>query len=223
MLRSNFRSPIGGMFAGHILLLDPEPDYDLLRHVVDQLRELLGDSHPDVEALALALPEPRPSGTAYVFHTPPMLRRSWALVIAATARQPELIPPESLSAAIALRTWADEPWLLFTRLNTERASDMKPLTPTAEEDEETREAEDLLRAHLKRSSRGVPATPFAMDIALDTAGAPPAAPAPPAQASFPAPTSVAADEDTVQRLVRATGLPRTSVESMLARLGGQSR
>ena len=42
MLGQNQDDPMLGIFGGHLLLLDPEPDLDLLRLVVGNVREMLG-------------------------------------------------------------------------------------------------------------------------------------------------------------------------------------
>jgi hypothetical protein len=71
MLGDKLDNPMLGIFGGHLLLLDASPAIDLLGTVVTDLRGLVGWSHPDVEALALAC-----VGTTHRFDTPPMLRRA---------------------------------------------------------------------------------------------------------------------------------------------------
>ena len=108
-LSGQFEDPLLGLYGAHLLLLSPEPDVALLKKVVGRLRELLGD-HPDVEALALKVEDPRDD---YFFNAPPMLRQSWAYVVEATGRRQTLIPPLSLPARIASRLWEGEPWLVW--------------------------------------------------------------------------------------------------------------
>src|SRR5258708_23166274 len=67
--------------------MDAVSERRVFRDVVGNLRGMLG-SHPDVEALALRadlLPHPSP------FEQPPMLSRSWFLVMEATVDRPELV------------------------------------------------------------------------------------------------------------------------------------
>jgi hypothetical protein len=109
VLRQKFDSPMLGIFGAHLLLLDPKPDLGLLAEIVKNLRALLGDEHPDVEALALAGGLP----SNFVFRRPPTLLRSWALAVEASADRPELIPPDSFSASIAARLTSQTPWLIW--------------------------------------------------------------------------------------------------------------
>lgn len=113
MLQGKFHDPMLGIFGAHLLLLDDEPDLGLLDIVVSNLRGMLGP-HPDVEALALRL---GPDATSYVFAAPPMLRRSWLLVVEATVRQPSLVPPDSLAAMKAACIVPAAPWCLWLTLS----------------------------------------------------------------------------------------------------------
>jgi hypothetical protein len=109
MLRAKMENPMLGILGAHLLLLRPQIDKALLEVVVQNLRNLLGETHPDVEAIALQLE----NGTSYAFSSPPMLRRSWALLVEATTSRSMVIVPNSLAARIWDRLWAEEPWLLW--------------------------------------------------------------------------------------------------------------
>jgi hypothetical protein len=110
ILDGKFTNPMLGIFGAQLLLLDGEPDFRLLRAVIDNLRRLLGPrQHPDVEALALLF-EPVAD---YKFDVPPMLRRSWPLICNRTVDRPDLVPPDSLAAKVAPRFWGEEPWLIW--------------------------------------------------------------------------------------------------------------
>jgi alpha-beta hydrolase superfamily lysophospholipase len=104
-----YDNPMLGIFSAHLLLLDPKLDLALLHRVIIKLRSLLG-SHPDVEALALQL---GPDEHTYTFKVPPMLRRSWSLVINASVTKPDLVPLDSLAAQVAVCLWGEEPWLMW--------------------------------------------------------------------------------------------------------------
>jgi len=110
MLDKKFEQPMLGIYAAHLLLLEKELDSALFEMVINNLRMLLGDSHPDVEALSLATNE---GGTSHVFTTPPMLRAGWLLVVRATARRAALVPLGSLSAQVADCILGNEPWLTW--------------------------------------------------------------------------------------------------------------
>jgi hypothetical protein len=111
MLAGKFDAPMLGIYAAHALLLNNTPEeLQLLDKVVENLRGLLGNEHPDVEALALVRGS---NQNRYVFNVPPMLSRSWSLVVEASSKNPALVPAGSLAANIAARLWGEEPWLLW--------------------------------------------------------------------------------------------------------------
>jgi hypothetical protein len=109
-LEQTLKNPMLGIYGAHLLLLEPKPDYDLVRRLVEVLRAMLG-RHPDVEAVALKLPDARPD--EYRFESPPMLRRSWTYIVEATSTRPGLVPPESLAGRISTRIWGDGAWLTW--------------------------------------------------------------------------------------------------------------
>jgi hypothetical protein len=95
-----------GIYAAHLLLLEASVDVELFREVVGNLRTVLGRQHPDVEALALRAPgEPAP----LPFENPPMLSRSWSLMVEATVAQPSLVT-ESLSQRHLGKSLTDGLW-----------------------------------------------------------------------------------------------------------------
>lgn len=109
LLERKCDNPMLGIYACHLLLLETEPDVALLTTAVANLRALIGMPHPDVEALALRadkLPEPAP------FQDPPMLRRSWSLIVDANTDRPDLIA-DSLSARVSTDFWLQGPWLVW--------------------------------------------------------------------------------------------------------------
>jgi hypothetical protein len=86
LLRNKFDNPMLGIYAAHLLLLEKSLDASLFDTVVTNLRNLLG-SHPDVEALALrshAAPQTP-------FDNPPMLSRSWSLVVEASVERSDIV------------------------------------------------------------------------------------------------------------------------------------
>ncbi|HMQ56282.1 MAG TPA: hypothetical protein PKD98_29650, partial [Anaerolineae bacterium] len=112
------QNPLLGLLAGHLLLLEPSPDRRRLAELVRSLTPLLGD-HPDLAALSLPLLEAGLSDTVPAFSLPPMLRRGWQLVVAASAGRPGLVPAGSLSARIADRAWGDSAWLVWAKPDEE--------------------------------------------------------------------------------------------------------
>jgi hypothetical protein len=111
LLQQKFGNPTLGIYGIHLLLLNPERDWDLLREVVTALKSLVGE-HPDVMALT-ALPQLSDLGAGLGFEVPPMLRNSWKLVVGGSAARPELVPTGSYAAGIASRTWGSGAWLVW--------------------------------------------------------------------------------------------------------------
>jgi hypothetical protein len=120
MLDGKFENPMLGIFGAHLLLLSLDraagettaaaaeappagaaatPRLELtlqakdLDVIVQNLRRLVGDRHPDVEALSLRASDPSLRHRTPLTE-PPMLRRSWSLFVAASNDAPSLCPPE---------------------------------------------------------------------------------------------------------------------------------
>jgi len=170
------------------------------------MRSVLNFQHPDVEALALA------AGTASqsLFTVPPMLRRSWALVVNATADQHDLVPSGCLADRSARNQWAVEPWLAW---------DMKETVPgSAESIAGT--TEDFTAA-LQMRAFAAPAPPSRSDSPFEAvrnlrAKTPKsrdffAAPAPPT-------STVRVDPSKMGDLVRSLGVPRSTLEGMVQQM-----
>jgi hypothetical protein len=119
LLEQKYDNPMLGIYGGHLLLLEAEPDLALLTIAVSNLRLLLGRPHPDVEALALRT---RSLAQIAVLDDPPMLRRSWALMVDADADRPDLIA-DALSSRVSTDFWLEGPWHVWrTRPVPEDAS-----------------------------------------------------------------------------------------------------
>jgi hypothetical protein len=115
LLTRKFDNPLLGIFGGHLLIELEQSrgrayEPGLLHEVVRNLRRLLHEPHPDVEALAC---KAGLQDLNYKFEMPPMVRRSWALMTHASADWSDAIPPESLNNRIYDRILAEEPWLLW--------------------------------------------------------------------------------------------------------------
>jgi hypothetical protein len=197
IVSGKFTDPMLGLLGAHLLRAAWPAETGLFKTVVENLRRLFqGLPHPDVEALALLL-EGEP-GT-YRFEVPPMLRRSWGLVVKASFDR-QLLTPDGLAARVADRLWGEEPWLLW-------------LTPAPRSPFESFEApdlaaepddyEDALQRHLKRLGKW-PSPPESKGESRGKRAKP-----------------ELRDEEW-RRLVAALGLPRTSIEKLLNRLFPQS-
>jgi hypothetical protein len=145
ILRGKFDNPMLGIMGAHLLLLALEDqrnrdaeqmrrqrlessgshlprqhrpwDQALFDVVVGRLQGLVGGDHPDVQALSL-----RASGSSGVttrVSVPPMLRRSWSLLVAASNERPDLVPIE-LWQRTAMRT-AAAPFLCWVAPTQDRS------------------------------------------------------------------------------------------------------
>lgn len=87
-VKRKFANPMMAIYSALLLLRYPDYDKGLIETVINNLRRLLGKSHPDVEALAIK------AGieSNFVFRIPPMLRNSWVYVLEASMKQPDLVP-----------------------------------------------------------------------------------------------------------------------------------
>jgi hypothetical protein len=120
-------SPMLGLYGAHSLVA--AGSHARLRPVVQSLRETLG-SHPDVEALRLAL-DGRLTKRHPPFTVPPMLSASWSIMVAQSAQWPDLIPSGSLAAQVATHVWAAGPWLIWQADDLETVS--APLSSSLDE------------------------------------------------------------------------------------------
>ena len=116
LLTRKFDNPMLGIFGAHLLIELEQSrglayEAGLLEHVVEKLRHLLQEPHPDVEALAYKAGLQKPD---YKFEMPPMIRRSWALMTHASAEKGDVIPPDSLNTRIYDRILSAEPWLVWS-------------------------------------------------------------------------------------------------------------
>jgi hypothetical protein len=95
LLVTKFDNPIAGIIGGHLLLVQQSrigaERPGLLNEVVTNLRGLVGDNHPDVEALSLRCTD-RTLRNRSPFTVPPMFQASWQLIVEASQRRGELLP-----------------------------------------------------------------------------------------------------------------------------------
>ncbi len=103
------KDPMLGIYAAHMLILYSEYKSDELKLLVERLRALVGNSHPDVEAVALRLDMP----TDFTFNNFPMLSSSWGFILEASLKNVKLIPKESLAYQNAGQFWNNDLWLIW--------------------------------------------------------------------------------------------------------------
>lgn len=99
LLVRKFSNPLEGILGAHLLLLAREAgtvdisELQMLNEVVSNLRSLIGDEHPDVEALSLACPDAKLRRRKPII-VPPIYERSWRLLVEASYTDPSLVPVE---------------------------------------------------------------------------------------------------------------------------------
>lgn len=198
MLTAKFDDPMLGILAGHLILTDASPDLELLDTVVNNLRGLLATVHPDVEALSLRLSNNSPLEVS----VPPMLRRSWALILDATADQRAMVVRGSPAARIIGQVCAVDPWLVCVQSSPEISG------------EEYEAPEQVLQQALHEHLEGIEAIPWRRSQEIVEPESAPAGGAP--MMTFE-PRSV--NEQQVKQLIHSLGVPRFYVEDLLKNSG----
>ncbi len=108
MLFSKYDNPMLGLYGAHVLLMQPEPDLELLARVLSNLERLV-PGLADIAALRVWLDPDRASP----FELPPMLRRSWQIIVEATSTRPELVPAQSLAGHVSESVYGSTTWLIW--------------------------------------------------------------------------------------------------------------
>ena len=111
LLSEKFEDPMLGLYAAHLLLARRRPPRQLIKTVCGNLARLLGRNHPDLLALCLRY-GPIAPGAARRNDRPPMLSRSWELVVSASRRRAGIVPAKSMAGRIASNVLPSETWLI---------------------------------------------------------------------------------------------------------------
>lgn len=230
LLGAKYENPMLGLYGAHALAVNPEPDRPLLTQVVQRLRGMLGP-HPDVDALALQLGD-LPS---QAYEVPPMLRRSWSIVVEHAAHRRDLVPRGSLASRASTAIWGESAWLIWTadaisepvesstglEENLEKIRNIAATFDSPEGDvarnPDLDDVEQTMMSYVVRRAkyRGRTRQPALLDAG-------PAGPdaAAPGGAAAPAPSTA----DDASQLAQALGLPPSTVEQKMAvivrKLGG---
>jgi hypothetical protein len=95
-LFAKFENPMLGLFGAHLMLLSRDNTWEqaYFDGVVENLAGLLGPNQPDVVALATQ-GGGRPITALEPVTSPPMLWRSWLLLIEASNERPDLLPADT--------------------------------------------------------------------------------------------------------------------------------
>lgn len=114
LLHGKFDDPMLGIYGAHLLLQRKRVNWDLFDTVCRNLHRLVGPI-PDLQALYVKSKRPmrqRDERLSLYRGLPPMLIRSWDLLIRHSRKRFSIIPPGSLSDRIAGSVVSMEPWLM---------------------------------------------------------------------------------------------------------------
>lgn len=104
-----YDDPMLLLFRSYSLLHQGQPP-ELLQHLMDRLRNELGQGHhPDFAALALALGRDHAPVTI-----PPMMQLGWSHVVRESHRRKDLIPADSLADQAGRSLWGSGVWLAWS-------------------------------------------------------------------------------------------------------------
>lgn len=120
----NLDNPMLGIYAAHVFLLNLQSsafNFSEVKIIVENLRKLLGCSHPDVEAIALKIGMP----TDYVFREFPMIANGWNFVLEASIKNPNLIPKDAITYTQYSQFWSNEFWLIWGKNTTNEKQELK--------------------------------------------------------------------------------------------------
>ncbi|TAL04095.1 MAG: hypothetical protein EPO08_02455 [Rhodospirillaceae bacterium] len=206
LLSDKFDYPMLGLVAAHLLLRE-SPSDPLLTVVIRNLAYLLGQDHPDVQALFWALPHLGPP--VRPLSGMPLLKASWDLVIAASRDHPEIVPFGSICGQISLGILPEAPWLMWTAPSQEDSSlrlERKAAAANAflreYKEQELADAALEYRVHPGDGSPSMAVETFSFDTGgLARGGAPSSPDLPP---------------DAKVELMQSLGLPKAVLEQMLA-------
>lgn len=110
LLFGKFENPMMGLVAAHVLLKQGELNSDLLKIVIDNLGNLLGEC-PDVSAIQLLYAmRSQEKVKDSPFEHPPMFRAGLEAVVRASLDHAELLPEGGEIEKIAPYKLADSPW-----------------------------------------------------------------------------------------------------------------
>jgi hypothetical protein len=219
-LFAKFDNPMLGLFGAHLMLIAYEAvqeakdeksrrptkadrvrapvgfDQSLFDHVVFNLRNLLGPDHPDVVALSTKSSDPPPDALAPVV-APPMLWRSWLLLIEASNDSPELVPVAIWRRA--LRLMPMRPFLVWS--------------PAEDDAEAAQQGELEMARSLRRGS------PRDRKVDVDDRGRGAAAADEPAEGGRPTGAPHVTDDEARRRLTQELLAPRAAIDELI---GGPS-
>jgi hypothetical protein len=108
-------NPMLDIFVGHLMIRERPIKQRAIAQILERARQLVGEL-PDVTALLLRPGSERAPRTLR-FETPPLLRSSWSLIVAASRRRMSLVPQASVTAQVGERLVTHPLWLISGRVD----------------------------------------------------------------------------------------------------------
>jgi endonuclease G len=127
LLTDKWDDPLLGIYGAYLLPCETTEQQSMASGVIRNLALLVqgpagvlpqtGFRHPDVDALGLRLSLSRHESLSSFepFAYPPMLASGWRTLMEAARQRPDLVPKGSLTAEIAARLVAADPWVAWRR------------------------------------------------------------------------------------------------------------
>lgn len=109
VLFEKFENPMLALLGAHALVQRKAIAPELLVKVIGNLRRLLGPL-PDVQALELALDS---SSVIEPVRTPPLLKRSWVMLLEGSMQRPGIVARNSLAEQLGLHAVDDGIWMCW--------------------------------------------------------------------------------------------------------------
>lgn len=208
MLLNEFNNPMLGIYGAHLLLLNKKSDLSKLQDIVSNLRKLLVQPHPDIEAIALKLKLP----SNYIFEAPPMLSLSWNYILEASVQKPEVVPENSLASQKAEHFYGSDLWLIWRH--------------SQEQDDDNEALREQLKKLANAEAASIDTSNLPPDQGMTIAGNQDMATGDANVLSTPqlASNEIISysnasenklDDVQIKRMVQALGMPRAKLEAML--------
>jgi hypothetical protein len=107
----NFNNPVLGLLVAHLLLTSRPDDKALFRSVTDKLLPMLGEDHPDLQALWWQRGDDQKIADGRL-HVLPMLRASWGLAVNRSIKTFDVLSLGTFASKLT-RITPSVPWLML--------------------------------------------------------------------------------------------------------------
>ncbi len=127
LIYGKVEDPLLGVYALHVLLLEKKQHPYDLPVILTHLTERLGETHPDLQALRCQI-DPGSMPRDLIFEAPPLLYRSWQLMIRAGRQNNGRIPQTGIVSELAENILSIKPWLIHRLQSGETSPSPAPVS-----------------------------------------------------------------------------------------------